>query len=110
MRKPYICCDTCVYGYGVDVDDQPCCSCVDGENYEKAHDAEDENGQDQLKPCPFCGGKATLIRTHCMSNGFTGYHVFHYELKCGMKEIRTHTMETPQEAIAAWNGRFESGK
>lgn len=76
MRKPYMCCETCVYGYGTDVDDQPCCSCVDGENYEKDHDAETENEQDQLKPCPFCGGKATLIRTHCMSNGFTGYHVF----------------------------------
>lgn len=34
MRKPYVCCDTCVYGCGTDIDDQPCCSCVDGMNYE----------------------------------------------------------------------------
>lgn len=105
MRKPYLCCDTCAYGIGADIDDQPCCSCVDGENYER-DTCEEKRLQDQLKPCPFCGGKASLIKTYCMANGFTGYHVFHYELKCGMKEIRTHTMDTPEEAIAAWNGRF----
>lgn len=27
-------CETCVY-YDTDTDDQPCCSCVDGENWEK---------------------------------------------------------------------------
>lgn len=28
-----ICCETCVY-YDTDPDDQPCCSCVEGENWE----------------------------------------------------------------------------
>ena len=28
------CCETCVY-YNTDKDDQPCCSCVDGKNWER---------------------------------------------------------------------------
>ena len=31
------CCETCLY-YGTDRDDQPCCSCVDHENYEEGEE------------------------------------------------------------------------
>ena len=30
-------CESCVY-YGTDIDDQPCCSCSDGENWEMMTD------------------------------------------------------------------------
>lgn len=32
-----ICCETCVYDDN-DVDDHPCCSCIDGENWEERKD------------------------------------------------------------------------
>ena len=31
------CCETCQY-YDTDMDDQPCCSCFDGENWERYKD------------------------------------------------------------------------
>lgn len=31
--EDYICCETCAY-YDTGVDDQPCCSCTEGENWE----------------------------------------------------------------------------
>ncbi len=35
----YIECETCIY-YDTDKDDQPCCSCVEGENYEESGETE----------------------------------------------------------------------
>ena len=32
--EDYMSCETCAY-YDTDLDDQPCCSCLDGENWEK---------------------------------------------------------------------------
>ena len=64
----------------------------------------------ELKPCPFCGGRAELIQTKCLSNGCVLYHVFHYDLKCHINCIRTENMATPEEAIEAWNMRVEDGK
>ena len=63
----------------------------------------------ELKPCPFCGGKAELIQTKCLSNGRVLYHVFHYELKCRTNGIQTKNMETQEEAIEAWNRRHNNG-
>jgi hypothetical protein len=36
MRNEFIC-ETCAY-YDTDRDDQPCCGCVDGVNYERRED------------------------------------------------------------------------
>lgn len=62
---------------------------------------------DELKPCPWCGNKAELIQTKCVTNGFVGYYVFHYSLSCPMEGLKTHIMETPEDAIEAWNRRSE---
>lgn len=61
----------------------------------------------ELKPCPFCGGKAELIQTKCLTNGCVLYHVFHYDIKCSAGGIRTENSLTPEEATEAWNRRYE---
>ena len=62
-----------------------------------------------LKPCPFCGGEAEIIQTHCLTNGCVLYHVYHYALGCPVDSIRTENRETPEEATAAWNRRVNDG-
>ena len=51
----------------------------------------------QLKPCPFCGSKATLYQTYC------------YGAKCTAEKCKVHpnTMacDSPEEAIEVWNKR-----
>ena len=34
----------------------------------------------KLKPCPFCGGSASVIKTICQSNGAVCYHI-HMDLE-----------------------------
>ena len=60
---------------------------------------------EELKPCPFCGGKATLIKTRAYTTGAVLYHVWHHELKCTMREMRTENHETADLAIESWNRR-----
>ena len=63
----------------------------------------------ELKPCPFCGGKADVIQTKCLTNGCVLYHVYHSALKCPIYEIQTENMPTEEEAIEAWNRRVNDG-
>jgi hypothetical protein len=60
-----------------------------------------------LKPCPFCGGKAVMISepyTHdrflvaCKNRGDV--------CKC---EPCTNWFDTPEEAAEVWNRRFDDG-
>ena len=51
---------------------------------------------ENLKPCPFCGGKAELFGT-----GKDG--IFYVEcLECDVDS----NFDTPEEAITAWNRRI----
>ena len=58
----------------------------------------------KLKPCPFCGGEATLI-----DDGFGRYFV-----ECSMSDgickviPRTWSYDTKEEAIEAWNRRADN--
>ena len=52
----------------------------------------------ELKPCPFCGGKATLGRDLPSEN-------WAYCKDCG---VATRLFNTPQDAAEAWNGRAET--
>lgn len=61
----------------------------------------------ELKPCPFCGGEATVIQTKAYSTGVVLYHVWHYAFACPLREVRTENMETAEEAIEAWNRRHD---
>ena len=49
----------------------------------------------ELKPCPFCGGKAKLFGTE--SNGI-------FYVKCLECDVDSN-FDTDEEAIAAWNRR-----
>ena len=53
---------------------------------------------DQLKPCPFCGGKAELWRAHAERTAWIACMS-----KCSVLVSKEH--KTDAEAIAAWNRR-----
>lgn len=61
---------------------------------------------ENLKPCPFCGGKAHVWRTN--------YHVFiECENWCANEKNGLHMIQisadTMQEAVKIWNERKEIG-
>lgn len=66
----------------------------------------------ELKPCPFCGGKAELDFSHRSftytdKNGEARHTGFYYAVKCA-NEIcgcRIGIYEEPEMAIDAWNRR-----
>lgn len=59
----------------------------------------------ELKPCPFCGGKATL---HEIADG-------QFYIDCAMQlgfcsvMPSTWTYNTEEEAVEAWNRRVDNG-
>ena len=53
----------------------------------------------ELKPCPFCGGKAYIVK------GFTGLHMILCK-DCGLTAI-FQNKEGRQETIKAWNRRVK---
>lgn len=56
---------------------------------------------DRLKPCPFCGGRASMWKTN--------YHVYIQCDNFNTDDANGHLVEvsanTEEEAIRAWNGR-----
>lgn len=62
----------------------------------------------KLKPCPFCGGKVTIMRLECLENGFVSYYVSHDGFSSCAYEIKQRSAsETMQEAANKWNRRAE---
>ena len=59
---------------------------------------------EELKPCPFCGGEATLL-----IDGKYGYYTFHHDgrAKCPAAYAHNADYATEAEAIEAWNTRAE---
>lgn len=55
----------------------------------------------ELKPCPFCGGEATL---HDESDCGDGWMVYCPSNECSIA-AETMRYEKPQHAIEAWNTR-----
>lgn len=51
-----------------------------------------------LKPCPFCGGKATLCKPYITMTPV-------YWVKCEACECESSTFKTKEEAEKAWNRR-----
>lgn len=65
------------------------------------------DGVNELKPCPFCGGKAEIARNKSVTSlGWYGRCTSC--LSSGQRFlVRTETFHTEAEAIAAWNTRAE---
>ena len=60
-----------------------------------------QQNQSNLKPCPFCGGKATV------DNIGDGTIPFPYRVFCTTCYVETDTYKSRDEAIASWNYRYE---
>lgn len=52
----------------------------------------------ELKPCPFCGGKAQI--------NYAGADML---ILCSKCLVRTESYHTKAEAVEAWNRRAENG-
>lgn len=81
----------------------------------------------ELKPCPFCGGKANFLIKTYMERGITrGYtfgiyctkcdialpktnYIIEFEMSSDDGELKVTTDERPQ-AIEAWNRRADNGE
>ena len=61
--------------------------------------------QNKLKPCPFCNGKAEIVRT--VPCGTRTYKFFATCLVCGVEMPRT--ARTQKQAADVWNRRAENG-
>jgi hypothetical protein len=53
------------------------------------------------KPCPFCGGEATLKVTHRAPPGSE----MRFYIKCTKSGTRTKLMKRPLQAITLWGSR-----
>ena len=58
----------------------------------------------ELKPCPFCGGKAKILSRAI--DWLLDEHI----IKCESCNCRTDTYETKGEAREAWNKRYKEGE
>lgn len=60
----------------------------------------------KLKPCPFCGGKVTIMR---LENGFVSYYVSHNDpFNCAYEIRQQSASRTIQEAANKWNRRADT--
>ena len=59
---------------------------------------------EKIKPCPFCGGNAVLIK-HPYATYFPYYVRCNNFANCAIVGVATCSCKTPEEAIAAWNRR-----
>lgn len=57
---------------------------------------------EELKPCPFCGGKANI------EGGKSPYWV--YWIKCYECRVETEAYDFEEDAIAVWNRRVNENK
>ena len=61
----------------------------------------------ELKPCPFCGGKATL--KHYASKELFRKQIQYAYAQCDTCDVRTKLACTDAEASNVWNRRAEDG-
>lgn len=56
----------------------------------------------KLNPCPFCGSEGTAL-----SNDYVHWFVACVNRSCHICDVRTHTFDDLEQAIKAWNTRYE---
>lgn len=68
-----------------------------------------KESKEELKPCPFCGGKAHVMKKECLSNGYVSYGICHSMFEhanCVLSgQSLNAVFETEEQAVAAWNMR-----
>lgn len=63
----------------------------------------------KLKPCPFCGGEAIIMRLESLETGFVSYYVSHNDpFNCAFKIRQQSASGTMQEAANKWNRRADT--
>lgn len=64
---------------------------------------------EELKPCPFCGGKAYTVRDYISTDDVVAYEDFYVAHWCSLmpQRIVTRKFLTEEQAIAAWNRRAD---
>lgn len=72
------------------------------------------NDTEKLLPCPFCGGKAHVMKKECLSNGYITYGIYHSMFEhanCILSgQLIDAVFETEEKAMAAWNNRFKKSE
>lgn len=63
-----------------------------------------QQNQSNLKPCPFCGGKAKVGIEDTIGDF---YNPFPYFVFCTTCYAETNNCKSRDEAIASWNHRYE---
>lgn len=60
----------------------------------------------ELKPCPFCRGRADVIKTHQLTE--TYYYVSCRNKNCNIRPF-TSALPSEENVVALWNERREDG-
>ena len=75
---------------------------------------DNEDDTDEILPCPFCGGAATVqedIRyPRNLDDGVQAYEVVCSNLKCVIYNCDNKYFLNKEEAINAWNTRYLKGE
>ena len=65
----------------------------------------------ELKPCPFCGSEAELIKHSFWNEKKQNYADKTYSIKCCNCSVETYEFyETEELVIRAWNRRADDGR
>lgn len=63
----------------------------------------DSSESKELKPCPFCGGEAALMKDEPDNRYCDEYRIMCFSGECGVAP--DHVFENKHEAVKAWNTR-----
>lgn len=67
-----------------------------------------ETAKDELKPCPFCGGKAQLVAAKKTWDSIRKVEISGWRVVCNDCKAET-TLEVREVAVNKWNRRDDNG-
>ena len=67
-----------------------------------------DSAKNELKPCPFCGGKAQLVAVKETYDGIRKVEISGWRVRCNDCKAET-TLEVREVAVNKWNRRAENG-
>ena len=67
--------------------------------------------QNELKPCPFCGGEAEVVPHKVFSKALEAWKVDCYRVECKNCHASSYQFwGTEEQAVNAWNRRADNEK